>query len=86
MGFWASAMHKPALYRLQNVYSKRLKTSLVCVLKEEFEIEKARSTAFTVAALIDGMWLRGSLAGGIDKIESAELIQNYLDLVFQDHT
>lgn len=86
MGFWASAMHKPALYRLQNVYSKRLKTSLVCVLKEEFEIGKARSTAFTVAALIDGMWLRGSLAGGIDKIESAELIQNYLDLVFQDHT
>ncbi|MFT4573614.1 transcriptional regulator BetI [Marinomonas primoryensis] len=86
MGFWASAMHKPSLYRLQNVYSKRLKTSLVCVLKEEFEIEKARSTAFTVAALIDGMWLRGSLAGGIDKIESAELIQNYLDLVFQDHT
>jgi TetR/AcrR family transcriptional repressor of bet genes len=86
MGFWASAMHKPSLYRLQNVYSKRLKTSLVCVLKEEFKIEKARSTAFTVAALIDGMWLRGSLAGGIDKIESAELIQNYLDLVFQDHT
>ena len=86
MGFWASAMHKPSLYRLQNVYSKRLKTSLVCVLKEEFEIKKARSTAFTVAALIDGMWLRGSLAGGINKQESAELIQDYLDLVFQDNS
>jgi len=58
----------------------------VCVLKEEFEIEKARSIALTVAALIDGMWLRGSLAGGINKQESAGQIQDYLDLVFQDRT
>jgi len=83
MGFWASAMHTPSLYRLQNVYSKRLKTSLVCVLKEEFEIKQARSIALTMAALIDGMWLRGSLAGGINKKESAQQIQDYLDLVFQ---
>ncbi|NLQ16469.1 transcriptional regulator BetI [Marinomonas sp. M1K-6] len=84
MGFWASAMHTPSLYRLQNVYSKRLQSALVCVLKEEFEREKARRIALTVAALIDGMWLRGSLAGGIDKQESAEQIQAYLELVFQD--
>ncbi|NVK73958.1 transcriptional regulator BetI [Marinomonas sp. CT5] len=84
IGFWASAMHKPSLYRLQNVYSKRLKTSLVCVLKEEFEVKKARNIALTVAALIDGMWLRGSLAGGINKKECAAQIQDYLDLVFQD--
>jgi TetR/AcrR family transcriptional repressor of bet genes len=84
MGFWASAMHTPSLYRLQNVYSNRLKTWLVCVLKEEFEIKKARNIASTVAALIDGMWLRGSLAGGIDKEASALQIQHYLDLVFQD--
>ena len=85
MGFWASAMHTPSLYRLQNVYSKRLNTSLVCVLKEEFELEEARNIALTVAALIDGMWLRGSLAGGINKEAVAAQIQNYLDLVFKDH-
>ncbi|MGB0781964.1 MAG: transcriptional regulator BetI [Marinomonas sp.] len=85
MGFWASAMHTPSLYRLQNVYSKRLNTSLVCVLKEEFELEEARNIALTVAALIDGMWLRGSLAGGINKEVAAAQIQNYLDLVFKDH-
>ena len=83
MGFWASAMHTPSLYRLQNVYSRRLITALVCVLKEEFEISKARNIALTMAALIDGMWLRGSLAGGINKEESAQQIQDYLDLVFQ---
>ncbi|MGO2353222.1 MAG: transcriptional regulator BetI [Marinomonas foliarum] len=85
MGFWASAMHTPSLYRLQNVYSKRLNTSLVCVLKEEFELQEARNIALTVAALIDGMWLRGSLAGGIDKKEASEQIQNYLDLVFKSN-
>ncbi|TYL47182.1 transcriptional regulator BetI [Marinomonas sp. IMCC 4694] len=83
MGFWASAMHKPALYRLQNVYSRRLNTALVCVLKEEFNTKEARNMALTVAAMIDGMWLRGSLAGGIDKQKAAEQIQNYLDLAFQ---
>jgi len=85
MGFWASAMHTPSLYRLQNVYSKRLNTSLVCVLKEEFELQEARNIALTVAALIDGMWLRGSLAGGIDKKEASEQIQNYLGLVFKSN-
>ncbi|MFT2097294.1 transcriptional regulator BetI [Marinomonas sp. 2405UD66-6] len=83
MGFWASAMHTPSLYRLQNVYSKRLKTALVCVLKEEFEVKQAREIALMIAALIDGMWLRGSLAGGINKEVSAQLIENYLDLAFQ---
>ena len=86
MGFWASAMHTPSLYRLQNVYSRRLQSSLVCVLREEFDVKKARGIALTVAALIDGMWLRGSLAGGINKQESAEQIQDYLDLVFQNNT
>ncbi|PYF81682.1 MULTISPECIES: transcriptional regulator BetI [Marinomonas] len=85
MGFWASAMHTPSLYRLQNVYSKRLNTSLVCVLKEEFDLQEARNIALTVAALIDGMWLRGSLAGGINKKQASEQIQNYLDLVFKSH-
>jgi TetR/AcrR family transcriptional regulator, transcriptional repressor of bet genes len=30
------------------------------------------------------MWLRGSLAGGINKQESAAQIQDYLDLVFKE--
>lgn len=83
MGFWASAMHTPSLYRLQNVYSRRLHTALVVVLRDQFSIEEARNIAQTVAALIDGMWLRGSLSGGIDKARSAKQIQTYLDFVFK---
>jgi TetR/AcrR family transcriptional repressor of bet genes len=84
MGFWASAMHTPSLFRLQRVYSKRLQTALVHVLKAEFSVKEARNIATTVAALIDGMWLQGSLAGGIHKETSAQLIEKYLNLVMPD--
>ncbi|KZN12238.1 transcriptional regulator BetI [Marinomonas sp. TW1] len=84
MGFWASAMHTPSLFRLQRVYSKRLQSALVHVLRTEFPVAQARNVACTVAAMIDGMWLQGSLAGGIHKETSAKLIQDYLDLVMPD--
>ncbi|BFM49382.1 transcriptional regulator BetI [Marinomonas sp. THO17] len=84
MGFWASAMHTPTLFRLQRVYSRRLHTALVQVLKTEFSVQEARHIATTVAALIDGMWLQGSLAGGIHKETSAQLIEDYLNLVMPD--
>jgi len=84
MGFWASAMHTPSLFRLQRVYSKRLQSALVHVLKTEFPVTQARNVACTVAAMIDGMWLQGSLAGGIHKETSAKLIEDYLDLVMPD--
>ncbi len=84
MGFWASAMHTPSLFRLQRVYSKRLQSALVHVLKTEFPVAQARNVACTVAAMIDGMWLQGSLAGGIHKETSAKLIEDYLDLVMPD--
>ncbi|ADZ92529.1 transcriptional regulator BetI [Marinomonas mediterranea] len=83
MGFWASSMHSPSLYRLQNVYARRLQTTLVIVLKEAFEGEEARNIAATVAAMIDGMWLRGSLAGDLDCDKAAGHIRDYLDLVFE---
>lgn len=83
MGFWASAMHKPALYRLQNVYSRRLQSALVAVFREQLSLKDARELAFAVAALIDGMWLRGSLAGGIDSQYAANLINDYLVLTLK---
>lgn len=83
MGFWASAMHMPALYRLQNVYSRRLQSCLVVVFRERFGKERAREIAFTVAAMIDGMWLRGSLAGGIDSQHAADRINEYISLILK---
>ncbi len=87
IGFWASSMHTESLFRLQRVYSKRLQTTLVVELKKELEIDHARNVASTVCALIDGMWLRGSLDGGINKAVTMQQIQYYLDLVMRhNHT
>ncbi|MCZ2720071.1 transcriptional regulator BetI [Marinomonas sp. 15G1-11] len=80
MGFWALAMHSHVFLRLQRVYSKRLKTALVMELKAILDIQKAREVAHIVASLIDGMWLRGSLDGGINKSYSTKLIRSYLEL------
>lgn len=82
MGFWASSMHTPSLYRLQNMYSRRLHSTLVVELKTVFDRPRAQNIAFIVASLIDGIWLRGSLAGGINKQHSMEQINRYLELEF----
>ncbi|GAB3476991.1 transcriptional regulator BetI [Marinomonas epiphytica] len=84
IGFWAASMHTPGLFRLQRVYSRRLQTVLVVELKKDFELYKARNIASTLSALIDGMWLRGSLNGGIDKTTTLKQIYQYLELEYKE--
>ncbi len=83
IGFWASAMHTENLARLQKVYARRLNSILVVTLRQSFDIEESRHIAATVAALIDGMWLRSCLAGD-EKHTSESLIAAYLDNIFKD--
>ncbi|WP_191602630.1 transcriptional regulator BetI [Marinomonas algicola] len=80
MGFWALAMHDTVFFRLQRVYSKRLNTALVVELKGVLGLQKSREVSQVVASLIDGMWLRGSLDGGINKAYATKLIRSYLEL------
>ncbi|MFT2110077.1 transcriptional regulator BetI [Marinomonas sp. 2405UD68-3] len=80
IGFWASAMHSPVFFRLQKLYSKRLHTALVVELKTALGRERARQVALMVASLIDGMWLRGSLDGKMNRSQSMLLIRQYLVL------
>ena len=82
IGFWASAMHTENLARLQKVYARRLNSILVVTLRQSFSIEESRHIAATLAALIDGMWLRSCLAGD-EKHSSESLIGEYLDIVFR---
>lgn len=82
IGFWASAMHTQNLARLQKVYARRLNSILVVTLRQHFAIEEARHIAATLAALIDGMWLRSCLAGD-EKHSSESLIEEYLEIVFK---
>ncbi|PMR79418.1 transcriptional regulator BetI [Halomonas urumqiensis] len=61
LAFWASSMHKPTLARLQQVNDRRLYSNLCAQFRRRMPKEQARDAAGTLAAMIDGLWLRGAL-------------------------
>ena len=79
LAFWGHAMHEPTLFRLQHINEKRLISHLRYELKKILPHHQAIDVAATIAALIDGIWLRGALSpDGIDTQRARELILNYL--------
>lgn len=79
--FWSHSMHKPQLNRLQRVNEQRLLSYLRYELKQVVSHDEAAFIAQGVAALIDGIWLRGALSpDGIDKELAEHLILDYLRL------
>ncbi|MGU0161974.1 TetR family transcriptional regulator C-terminal domain-containing protein [Escherichia coli] len=62
LAFWASSMHQPMLYRLQQVSSRRLLSNLVSVFVANCRANgrRKRATAWPRCS-IDGLWLRARL-------------------------
>lgn len=80
LAFWTQAMHSPDLMRLQRVNERRLLSNLMVYLRALMPAAKARSTAQTIAALIDGFWLRAALSEGrIEPDQAVELCRTYID-------
>lgn len=80
LAFWAYSVHDPKLHRLQKVNEKRLLSHLRIELKQLFANEQAEIVAHAIAALIDGIWLRGTLnPQGIDAEKARHIINDYLD-------
>ncbi len=78
LAFWAEAMHQPELARLQKVNAQRLLSNLRAALKQLLPAARAQLVAQGLAALIDGVWLRGALEGGIDTQQAKALCRDYL--------
>jgi TetR/AcrR family transcriptional repressor of bet genes len=63
LSFWASAVHDPQLARLQAVNARRLHSNLLYSLRQMIDDQRcAEDAAASMAALIDGMWLRSVLS------------------------
>ncbi|RPE81629.1 transcriptional regulator BetI [Vulcaniibacterium tengchongense] len=78
--FWAASMHQPELARLQRANDHRLYSNLCWQFRRVLPPERARAAARGLAAMIDGLWLRGSLAGGdFDVAQARALAYEYLD-------
>jgi TetR/AcrR family transcriptional regulator, transcriptional repressor of bet genes len=80
LAFWASSMHKPQLQRLQHVNDQRLYSNLCFQFRRLMPREQARDAARGLAAMIDGLWLRGTLSPeGLDTQRARRLAYAYLD-------
>jgi len=80
LAFWSYSVHDSELKRLQRVNEKRLLSHLKIELKALFDKEQAEIIAHGIAALIDGIWLRGTLnPQGIDAEKARLIINDYLD-------
>ena len=86
LAFWASSMHKPMLQRLQNVNDRRLYANLCCQFRRVLPHVEARNSARGLAAMIDGLWLRGALTPeGLDADKARHLALHYLDQLLAHH-
>ncbi|KNC92711.1 transcriptional regulator BetI [Trabulsiella odontotermitis] len=63
LAFWASSMHQPVLWRLQQVSSRRLLSTIVYEFRRELPRDEAQQAGHGLAALIDGLWLHAALSG-----------------------
>ncbi|WP_072821044.1 transcriptional regulator BetI [Modicisalibacter ilicicola] len=80
LAFWASSMHRGNLQRLQQVNDRRLYSNLCFQFRRCLPRDEARDAARGLAALIDGLWLRGALASEtLDAERARRLAYDYLD-------
>lgn len=81
LAFWSSAMHEPVFERLQRINKQRLQSNLRYSFKQLGHPEPNLPAA-SLAALIDGLWLRGALSPeGIDAERCVELCRHQAELL-----
>lgn len=80
LAFWTQAMHSPDLMRLQRINERRLLSNLLFYLRPLMPAKHVRSTAQTIAAMIDGFWLRAAMSEGrIELDQAVALCKQYID-------
>jgi TetR/AcrR family transcriptional regulator, transcriptional repressor of bet genes len=80
IAFWSYSMHDTQLNRLQRVNEKRLISHLKIELKQLIPEQHVLTVAHGIAALIDGLWLRGALnPNGINANQARTIINDYLE-------
>jgi betaine-aldehyde dehydrogenase len=66
LAFWGQVPHVHGLKRVQNAYQRRMVSNLRYALVRLLPLVEARSLASTIAAMIDGVWLRAALSNWVE--------------------
>jgi len=61
LAFWGQVIHSTRFRRVQNVYQSRMLSNLRHALRQMVPPRDAEQLAVTIAAIIDGLWLRETL-------------------------
>ena len=64
LSFWGQALHVPQLARVQRAHQKRMLSNLKFDLRQLVDERDVSRMADTIAAMIDGVWLRAAMNGG----------------------
>jgi betaine-aldehyde dehydrogenase len=77
LSFWGQALHVPQLARVQRAHQQRMLSNLKFDLRQLVDARDVLPMAHNIAAMIDGVWLRAAMNGGV-------ALQNGLarDLIF----
>lgn len=85
--FWAASLNQPELRRLQRVNDQRLYSNICCQFRRQLPLNEARKAARGLAAMIDGLWLRGSLTAlDFDAQTAGEIAFDYVDNKLKKHS
>jgi betaine-aldehyde dehydrogenase len=81
LAFWGQVPHVEGLKRVQNAYQKRMVSNLRYALVRLLPVIEARSLAATIAAMIDGVWLRAALSNWAeaDSESARALLTSFVD-------
>lgn len=81
LDFWSASMHISELGRLQKINDQRLYSNLKFHFLELMPKDQASIAARGLAALIDGLWLRGSLSRDttFDTVLARSIAYDYVD-------
>ncbi|HEY6482260.1 MAG TPA: betaine-aldehyde dehydrogenase [Steroidobacteraceae bacterium] len=81
LAFWGQVPHVEGLKRVQTVYQRRTLSNLRHALRQFVPDAQARSLAATIAAMIDGVWLRAALSnwGEADSESARALLTAFVD-------
>ncbi len=87
LAFWAQSLHVPPLARIQRVYQRRMFDNLSHAFQQLVPQRRARELAEGLAGVIDGLWLRATLAGGRPGSAAARRIaHDYLNVQLAQET
>lgn len=84
LAFWAQANHSARLGRIQRVYQRRLHDNLLHAVRPLVPLHQAPRVADTIASLIDGIWLRSTLArGGVGSRQARAMVREAADAIIE---